>query len=371
MKLVYVLRDYTDAAGIERVVSLKANYLVQKGHEVHIVTIKHENKEPFFKFDSRIKFHDLALPTNKNSCKDLFIERLSDYLNEIKPDITISTGRKLLFYVCKATDNSKKVLEIHFNKYSGKTSFSFIEKYWLGRKYISIYYRKLHQLVKQYDRFVVLTHEDKQSWQKMGFNNVEVICNPLPFIPDTPSPLNTKRIIAIGRHEWQKGFDQLVKIWSKIENNYPDWILTIVGEGRKKAKLEKLISRLGIANRVELRSYTTDVPAEFQKSSVFTMTSNYEGVGMVMLEAMICGLPTVAYACKCGPRDVIQDGVNGFLVDFRDANQFANKLSTLLNSDELRHQMGSAAREHIKTFSIDTIMPKWINLFEQLTAKEK
>lgn len=371
MKIIYVLDNYTGTGGIERTISLKTNWLAAHGYDVGIVAIGHDpRKQPFFHFDERIRLYDLGLASRSTGRKNkrLFIDRLTALLEEIRPDITVAAGRRLLYSVCDASDGSKKVLESHFNKYGRKRTFSKLEQYAPGRWFLRLYYRNQHRKVKHFDCLVLLTEEDSRSWQKVGVESMVVIGNPLSFQPETLSELSHKRILAIGRHEHQKGFDQLIDIWRKMESEYPDWVLTIVGEGRKKERLEKQIAGYGIAQRVELLPPEKDILSRFRQSAVYVMTSNYEGQPMVLLESMVCGVPPVAYACKCGPRDLIEDGVGGFLVDPGDKNQFARKLKMLLDSPELRSHFGGEARESVRRFNIESIMSLWEVLFRRLAG---
>lgn len=368
MKLVYVVSDYTNSGGIERVISSKANYLVANGYEVYIVSCCHQDRKPFFEFDSKIKFHDLAIPSINDKYKNIFLERLSSYLNELKPDIVISTGMRVMNYLYEIKDGSKKVLELHFSKYRRKFNFASFESFYLGRLFLNLYYYKTNQLVKRYDKFIVLTEEDKKSWLVSDIQNIEVIPNPLPFIPARISDLKTKRIIAIGRHTYQKGFDILLEMWSKIEAKYPDWILTIFGDGTKRSKIEQKVDKLNLSTRIELHPPVSNVANEFFKSSIFALSSRYEGLPMVLLEAMVCGLPSVCFACKCGPRDVIENSENGFYVTQVNTEAFIERLEQLMNSEELRVKMGQLASEKIRCLEIDNVMPKWISLFENLVS---
>ncbi len=366
MKIVYIVHDYTNSAGIERVISLKSNYFVNIGYDVHIVSCCHEEKEPFFEFDSRIKFYNLALPSIRVKYKKLFVDRLSLYLKDVKPDITISTGMRVMNYLYEVNDGSKKILETHFSKYRRKFKLAKLENSKLGRILLNAYYFKFNKIVRRYDKFVVLTNEDKKSWLVANIPNIEVIPNPLTFIPEKSSDLKTKRIIAVGRYTYQKGFDQIFDIWHKIESLYPDWILTLYGTGAKGAKLKSKIQSLNLGGRVELRPPVKDISKEFLHSSIFALPSRYEGLPMVLLEAMVCGVPAVCFACKCGPRDVIIDGEDGFYVEMGDEKKFKERLTLLMDDVVIRQKMGKQARENIMFLKEENVMPKWISLFEGL-----
>lgn len=372
-KIAYVLFDYTNSGGIERVLSNKTNYLVNLGYDISIITFRHpKDREPFFTFDNRIRFYDLDLPLDEydirsKKLRQIFVDKLSILLNQIQPDITVAIGMELGFYTCLARDKSKKVLESHFSKYKRKLKLVKLDSYYLTRFIPFLYTYNQTKLIKRFDKYVVLTEEDKESWR--GVDNIEVIPNALTFIPDDKSLVESKNVISVGRYTTQKGFDRLIDIWRIVSPKFPDWHLNIYGSGtdRKRKKLEVLIEKYKLTDTVALKPPTSNIKREFLNSSVYAMTSRYEGLPMVLIEAMACGLPPVSYACKCGPRDVINEGEDGFLVEMGDKEKFAERLSLLMANEDTRKKMGKAASVNILRLSEDNIMKKWITLFDELT----
>lgn len=363
MKIVYLVRDYINSGGVERVVANKANYLVNRGYEVYIVSLFDKELLPFFYFDPKITFHSLNLIDDK-FVNENFVLKLFSYFNEIKPNIAISTGIGPLNYLYKVKDGSKKILELHFAKYKKKYNLARFDSFPLGRLFTSIYSYKRTAIARKYDAFVVLTDEDRLDWR--GLNNITTIPNPLSFVPTSYSDLNTKRVIAIGRYTTQKGFDLLIDIWSKVYPYFPDWKLSFYGGGGKKRKLEDQVKRLNLGSCIEINPPTKNVEEELNKSAIYAMSSRYEGFGLVLLEAMACGVPVVSFACKSGPKDIINDGEDGFLVSMGDKDAFAQKLLLLMGDYDLRVKMGDAARKNALRFSEDRVMPKWIDLFDDL-----
>lgn len=365
MKITYVVECHSHGGGTERVLAHKANYLVNHGCEVSIISTEPNTIRPFFPFDEKIKFHHLDL-TNQEAKKDAFVELLTQCLIDNPTDIAISNGLNLAIYACLARDRSLKILEYHFTKYKRKSFFADWDRFFLGRLVSSIYMRKLIALVKKYDQFVVLTEEDRCLWR--GIENIEVIPNPLTIEATTFSNLDAKRVIAVGRYTTQKGFDRLIKNWKMIAMSHPDWKLTIFGDGRHKSKLQKLICDNKLAGIVELLPPTKDIIKEFVNSSIFVMTSRYEGQPLVLLEAMTTGLPAVVYAFRCGARESIIDGVDGFIVEEGDTKAFVEKVQILMDDIQLRRDMGQKGRINIQRFSETNIMPKWMRLFENTIA---
>ena len=217
------------------------------------------------------------------------------------------------------------------------------------------------RIVRRFDRFVVLTEEDKALWGDTG--NIVVIPNPKPFESDEVSPLQAKTILAAGRYCHQKNFEALISIWAELAPSYPDWTLKIYGDGEDRAKLEVLVSDLNLSDSVSLMKPTSDMRTVYKESSIYAMTSRYEGLPMVLIEAQTMGLPIVSYACKCGPRDIITSGENGFLLEEGDAVGFAHALKRLMDDADLRERMGANSRQYSAVYDLPLLMQKWESLF--------
>ena len=377
MKIVYCTGRITTSGGIERVLSIKTKYLVEKGYDVSIILVdKTTDEKPFFEFDSRIKFYCLENESNDRGLKKrlksgknkkILLNRLNILLNEIKPDITISIFGNFLKNIHQTNDGSIKITERHFAKYKSSQYFASFDKYMFGRWITYLYRIKDYLAIRKFDAFVVLTEEDKGYWGNLG--NIHYIPNPLTFIPEKISNAESKRIIALGRTCKQKQIDLLIKIWSRIVEKHPEWKLVTFGNGNID-ELKKLAAKLNISDNVEINPPTSDVEKELSDSSIYALTSKYEGFGMVLTEAMSVGLPVVSFACKCGPRDIINDGEDGFLVEPGDIDTFAERLSLLIDNEELRKKMSAAAATNILRYSEDMVMEKWEHLFNSLVESK-
>jgi len=269
-------------------------------------------------------------------------------------------------FLYKIKDGSKKILESHRclkprARIEYKRATGIIKR-------LKIVYRLFHEtwLPKHYDKFILLTEEDKGFWTERP--NAAVIPNPLPFNMVECSELKNKRILSVGRISFEKGIDRMLKIWSKVSINYPDWKLTLIGEVVDQ-ELLSLIKDLKLQDSVEILPPTPLIKAEYLKSSIYVMTSLFEGLPMVLLEAIACGLPIVSYDFKCGPRDVINNDIDGYLVTEGDEATFVEKLSLLISNEELRLKMGAQAKLNSQRFSVERVMEKWNNLFIELCNK--
>lgn len=376
MKILYNIAGTCHAGGMERVLANKANWLVKNGYEVVIVTTDQRGEKPFFALDDRIKCIDLGINYEENNGKSIWNKiihyppkqyrhkkRLEAVLGNEKPDVTVSMFCNDVSFIAGLKDGSKKVLEIHFSKfkrlqYGRKGLWSLADK-WRTKQD--------EKLVRRFDRFVVLTHEDKGYWGDLP--NVEVIPNARTFNPKELSSLNKKKVVAVGRYTHQKGFDMLIEAWSVLLKENRDWHLDIVGDGEERTNMEELIKQKRIDQYVTLVRPTNDMDSVYRGASVVAMTSRYEGLPMILLEAQSYGLPIVSFRCKCGPLDIVENGTTGFLVEEGDVDDFASKLHRVISDDSLRERMGQLARCNSDSYSEEKIMRKWNDLFHSIVEK--
>ena len=212
---------------------------------------------------------------------------------------------------------------------------------------------------------MVLSHEDMQKWHELS--NISVIYNPIENFPEKVSDCRSKKVISAGRFVNQKGFDMLIRSWKIVAGKHPDWTLTIYGSGDKSWFREEA-TRLGIGGSCYFEEAVSDLNDKFAESSIFAFSSRFEGFGMVITEAMSCGIPPVAFACPCGPKDIITDGRDGLLVEPEDVKILANKICLLIEDDTLRMEMGRNARERAERFRIEKIAEEWNSLFQNLLS---
>lgn len=370
MKIVYCITSLYNSGGMERVLSCKANYLANLGHEVHIITTDQRGRPTFFDFAPSIHLHDLDINHEETTGTSIWRKvsayplkhlrhrrRLTKLLMELRADVVVSMFGLEASIVPNVRDGSLKVLELHFSKNKrleyGRTGLWRLIDQWRTRQD--------EKLIPLYDRFVVLTEEDKGLWGQLP--NISVIPNPLPFTSEEVSPLEEPVVVAAGRHDYQKNFEALIDIWAMLAPRHPSWTLRIYGDGVLRPKLEAQVQALGLEASVKLERPTRDMKSVYLSSSIYAMTSHYEGLPMVLLEAQMMGLPIVAYACQCGPRDVITQGRDGYVVELGDKAAFAQNLERLMQDEELRRSMGQAARAASARYDLDTVMPQWLSLF--------
>lgn len=377
LKIVYCTPALYMAGGVERVLSLKANYFADHyGYDITIVLTEGKNKPLFYPLSDKIKVVNLDIGFEELwTCSFLkkilvylkkqriYKKRLTEELMRLRPDITISLLRREINFLTSVKDGSKKIGELHVNR-ANYRNFEAGEANAIKNLFAKLWMRNLVSHLKRLDRFVVLTEEDKVSWTEL--NNVIVIPDPLAFTIDEVSPLTNKRVIAVGRYVYQKGFDLLLQAWAKMENQHSDWELVVYGMGDRDP-YEQIIDDLRIdRSRCHLYGSTLDIKKEYLNSSLFVFSSRFEGFGMVLIEAMACGLPVVSFDCPCGPKDIVRHDEDGMLVPSCNADSLADAMHRLMSDDDLRKDMASKAIINVRRFQLNEIAQRWKTLFNSV-----
>ena len=283
------------------------------------------------------------------------------------PDIVVSTLGRDISFITKIKDGSKKIGEAHTTKYFIR-NFHLLESRNLFFKYLTKYFRwNMDCQVSRLEALVVLTSQDKNDWEDLL--PVYVIPNSYPFYPETPSNCNNKQAIIVGRFNSAKGYNYLIDAWREVHKSHPDWIINIFGSGEYEEMVRKQINDNGLQDVIIMNNPTDHIMEEYLKSSIYVMSSVFEGFAMVLLEAMACGLPCVSFDCPYGPRNVITDGEDGFLVDYLNSEALAKSICKLIEDEKLRKQMGQNGRKNVLSYSRETIMPQWVSLFESIINK--
>ncbi len=381
MKIAYCVNSIRYLGGIQRVTVVKANALAEiPGNEVFILAtdnkagpVIHELSPKvhlidldinyFYKNEERSKLTNLIVGLTKGIPHKRALKRT---LKQINPDIVISVGMSEKYMLTSMKDCTWKIIrEFHCEKnYRLKYANSLLNKV-IGR--FSDFY-EFNFVDKKFDRIVVLTEEDKESnWQ--GWKNVSVMPNPVAFKCDEPSTLNEKVVISMGRLHHVKNFTSLIDAFRIVAKKHPDWSLKIYGDGSLRGALQNQINESGLQNNVFLMGFSNDMEHALRQSSIFAFSSLVEGFALVIVEAMECGLPVVSYQCPCGPKDIITDGKDGFLVPVNNEQMLADKICDLIEDENLRRQMAAAAREKALRYRDSSIAEQWMKLFEEIVNK--
>ncbi|WP_203258970.1 glycosyltransferase [Hyunsoonleella ulvae] len=358
-KLLYIATNLNTSGGVARVLAIKLNYLVKAyPYEIHILNTHGGIENLFFNFHDKITIHDLS--RQKAKIKDILSYRgkLNTKIKTIHPDIIVNcdNGLKGALMPLLLKNNKIPLIFENHNSKDAKAA-SFLDNIKLR---LSFY---IFSLVSNRYRKVVVYRLNNTN-KKTG--NYQVIPNPIAFeITDGGSALNNKIAIAVGRLSYQKGYDKLIKIWALVYKKHPDWNLNIYGEGNN-SELIKLAGKLGISSRIQFFKPVKDIKSVYIGASMLLNTSRYEPFGLAVTEAMACGLPVVAFKNTQGPNSYINDGENGFLVQENNYQEYANKVSMLIQDKEERKRISTSAKESMKAYGLTNIMKQWHNLFQSV-----
>ena len=359
MKIVYCLNSIRGLGGIQKVTLIKANALAEiAGNEIYVIVTDNWEKHVltqeispkvhfinlevnYYKDDYKSRLHQIK--SNLRIFRHYF--RLQKQINQIKPDVIISVGQGEKYIIPWLRTKAVKIREIHFNSAYRHYTYS---KKWVAKLLDFVDY-KLN--ARGYDKIVLLTKEDKET-NFPDNDKFTYVHNPLTLERSSYSVCREHTVVAVGRLELQKDFESLIRAWQFVHKAAPDWELNIWGEGSRRPYLTHWIKELRLEDCVFLRGGNYDINTILSQSSIFVLSSLYENSGESILEAMACGLPVVSFACPFGPRDIIQDGVNGYLVESRNELDLADRIISLIQSQGLRDRMGEAALRRTKDLDL-------------------
>lgn len=362
MKIMYICDNIVGKGGIERVILTKANYFSDElGYEVTIIVTSNCKKASFYNISKKIEVIDLSLSLNNifNIFKYKF--KINKIIKKLSPDIIfIPTAKEAFIYAFLSKVRKYSIREIHFSKKSREIQSRGKNIY---KRILSNFYNFLEEKIMQkYDKLIVLTEEDKKEW---NHNEIEVIYNPVTVTSLFSAELVNKKAIAIGRLDYQKGFDRLIKAWKLVVEEQKEWVLEIYGDGPLKEELLKQIEELGLKENVILKGVVKNIELKMLESSLYILSSRHEGLPLVLLEAMECGLPIISFDCPCGPRDVIKNGYNGYLIKDGEIEIMAEYIKDLLLEFKLRKEMGKNSKLESQNYSLVKIMNKWQDLISK------
>lgn len=361
MKLLYIVPTIKNTDGVARVLSIKANYFITHFHyEVHVLSQNETDKLPFYDFNSKVVFHSIELKGNVFKFFKSYQKQINQKIQEINPDVVLMADNGLKAFVFPFLIKTKIpiILECHSSKFieekQQKSDF-------LPRLISSIKYRFKDFGAQKFTQVVVLSNENLNEW---NVKNAVVISNPSWVKTEETASLQNKKVVAIARNSYEKGLDRLLPIWSKINEKHSDWVLDIYTD--EIDLLKKEASRLGLSSNLNFFSFQKNIESIYLEASIYVITSRFEAFSMTLVEAMSLGLPCIAYDGSVGPRSIINNETNGFLVPDGNIELFAEKISVLIENEALRKQLGLNAKESMQFYEIDAVMEKWKKLLENL-----
>lgn len=373
MKIVYCLHGTCNPGGMERIVIAKANALAERGHQVIIATTDQNGKPDFFPLSPLVRRLDSEIlyshnkthnPVSKYLRRRKQIKRHKQFLAHLisaeEPDVVISTVGNEVNFIPEIAGGATTVAEIHFSRFyrlqkRRKGIWHLIDRYLTHTD---------RRALAKYDRFVVLTKADASHWKDA--RNLVVVPNFVATSPKSVSSLSQKRVIAVGNLNFQKNYDEMIEVWHQVHKSHPDWILEIYGTGPERGHLQSLIASKWPGENVYLRGTASPEGEIYTDASILLHTARYEGFPLALLEAMSAGVPVVAYDCPCGPSEIIDNNVTGFLIPQGDRAAMVEALNTLIEDKGLRMRMGEASVRRAAQFSPANIIEQWEKLLEGL-----
>ena len=362
-KILYITNGINGAGGLERVLSVKASHLAEHyNYDVTILSLNNNDSNPFYVFSNKIKFVSINVSGNVLKYSSAYIKGIREQVNSIQPDsiCVCDDGLKAFFIPQFLKTNASIIYERHVSK-----EIEMNEKFIFFKKIsIKIKWMLMNWLAPFFSSFIVLTNGNVNEWKSL--KNTQVIPNPLSFYPEQASTLHNKKVIAVGKQGYQKGYDRLLPAWKKVVEKHPDWHLEIYGAIAPEMKLAAQSQELNIENSVHFYQPEKDIQSKYLEASIYVMPSRFEGFGMVLIEAMACGLPCVSFDCPHGPADIITQDEDGFLIENGNIEQMANAILQLIEDESVRIDFGTTAKKNAKRYLTEHVMPLWDDLFKKL-----
>ena len=372
MRILYVFHSLAYWGGIERILVDKMNYLASEyGYDIFMLTTGQGDHPIPYSLDPLVHLEDLNIRLHQRyqyhglkrllvnwKLTRLFKKRLAYQIIKLRPDVIVCTSASLLEIdiVTQLKGNIPLVIESH------SICQQTIGQGGIRKMYDNYEYRRL---LSKAQVLVALTEGDGLEWRQIH-PNVKVIPNLVHQNDGKLSSLNNKKVIWVGRLDYQKRPLEIVEIWKKVYPQFPDWCLDIYGEGEQLQELEYAVQQLDM--NIHIHPPTTRIFDCYHESSILASTSLYEPFGLVIVESMSCGLPVVAYNCPYGPADIIMDGFDGYLVENNNQSLFANRLCHMMSNISIRKKMGENAVNSAKQYSANNIMPMWNELFKKIVS---
>jgi glycosyltransferase involved in cell wall biosynthesis len=355
----------------------KANWLVNHGYDVTIVTESQMGRPLSFVIDNKIRHVDMGLDFNKqytkgplqrfyiyNSLMKKYKLRLERTLQDLHPDIVITAMGRSLSLLSKMNDGSIKIGEAHTTKNHLRSLHLMEEKGGLFSLVAKYMRWKMYNNVSKLKALVLLTQKDADDWKSI--TETYVIPNSISFYPKEPAKLENKQVIMVGRYNDAKGYDYLIPAWDIVHRRHPDWILVVYGSGELYENVVRWVKERNLEKSIILNQPTDFIMEKYLESSICVLSSRYEGFSLVITESMACGVPVVSFDCPHGPRTIISNGEDGILVEYKNTKALAEGICHLMEDEELRKSFGEKARLNILRFSKENVMPRWEMLFNKL-----
>ena len=383
MRIVFFLPQLYNKGGLERTLAEKTKYLMDKGHSVLLVTFEHKGDFAYpISFGVQVADMDCHvyslydLPFCKRMggflrLKRLFRHRLSAIFQQFKPDVIVMTIPYTENFLCdlvKVAQGIPLVVECHLAYGPHYRANGQLEKLmrWFYNPFAAL---------RKADLFLTLTEGDRRSWQQLGMPNIRVLPNPLTtdigkFEVNSEALKEPERILFVGRLDEQKRLDRLIDAFALIAARYPAWHIDVYGNGKLRDNLQNQVDSNNLQGRVCFKGVAMNMKEIYLSSQFLVLSSDYEGFGLVIIEAMACGIPVVSTDCPYGPSEIIEDGKTGLLAKM-DVQDLADKMEWMITHEDERKAMGDRAHQAVARYRKEVVMPEWEKAYLSVIGKSK
>jgi glycosyltransferase involved in cell wall biosynthesis len=391
LRIRFLIANAYPAGGTIRTTLNMANALVERQHDVEVISVLRRRKATEFTVDPRVRLRPLvdttpsaapvavpkALVGPVTGLREWALQRRSRLIH--RQDVRHSsfnamTDLRLLQFLRSVRDgvliSTRPGLNLAVARYARRSVLRIGQEHlYLGR-----HRPKLRAAICRYyprlDALATLTPTDAKAYQELlgGGTRIVAMPNAAPDMAGVRAALDNKVVIAAGRLTRQKGFDRLIPAFAQVAAKHPDWQLRIFGRGEEQAGLQQQINDLAVGENVRLIGFTQHLAEELGKASIYVLSSRFEGFPMVLLEAMSCGLPVVSFDCPTGPSDLVSHGHDGLIVADGDIDKLAAGIIELIEDDTRRKALGAAALQKASDYQTPVIAERWEHLFAELAA---
>lgn len=359
-----VCNNFEELGGLQRWVHHVGHLFTERGHRVHVIGVT-QAKVPHdygrdLPYDLTV-LHESPVPRHREGLRGMHrrsVQRrgaatLSRLFRAAPPgSVIIAAQVWAMEWVALADTAGLPVIGMSHESYQATKGSSRYER-------VKRYFADVH-------RFLVLSTEDADSWARDHMSNADFMPNPLHVTPSRYPDLSAPVVEMLGRLSFEKGQDMMLEAWAEVADRFPDWRLRLHGSGPDEEALRRQAVELGVSGTVEFCGTTADVEGALNEASIFALSSRVEGFPMSVMEAMVYGLPTVAFDCAPGVRELITDESDGLIVQPGNTMEFAEALARLMGDEGLRAKLGRRARTSVRRFSADMVMDRWERMFELL-----
>lgn len=355
INVAFFINDITSGGGTESVTCMISNLLTQADdYNITIITLNEAYGAIKFPVSNQVRVVKIHKDPKYGISQFASVcIKLHNYIKRLQIDVLIDVDGILDLYSipARAFTRTKLISWEHFNYHFNP----------------DVPYRKLSRQLAGFfaNAIVTLTETDKEFYiENLKFKRARILSIPNPMDSDATQNhnLNSTTIVSAGRLTYQKGFDILIDVAQKVLPQHPDWQWIVLGEGEDHKQLEQKTQQLGLSNQLHFPGRTNTMDSHFSQAAFFVMTSRFEGLPMVLLEAKAFRLPIVSFDCETGPTEMVEDGVNGYLIPPFDITAMATKINSLIDSKNDRELFSKHATENMDRYNAQSVLASWSKL---------